>query len=168
MTLNLDKEFPGEISFDYEETAKHVISAALDWEDCPYEAEVSLVLTTDEDIRSTNAQFRKIDRVTDVLSFPMIDFETPGDFSFLEERADAFDPDSGELVLGDIMIAIPRMREQANTYGHSEIREYAFLIAHSMLHLMGYDHMTEEEAAIMEEKQEAILEQLGITRDMNE
>ena len=94
MTLNLDKEFPGEISFDYEETAKQVISAALDWEDCPYEAEVSLVLTTDEDIRSTNAQFRKIDRVTDVLSFPMIDFETPGDFSFLEEREDAFDPDS--------------------------------------------------------------------------
>lgn len=164
MTLNLDKEFPGEISFDYEETAKQVISAALDWEDCPYEAEVSLVLTTDEDIRSTNAQFRKIDRVTDVLSFPMIDFETPGDFSFLEEREDALDPDSGELVLGDIMIAIPRMREQANTYGHSEIREYAFLIAHSMLHLMGYDHMTEEEAAIMEEKQEAILEHLGIRR----
>ena len=62
------------------------------------------------------------------------------------------------------MIAIPRMREQANTYGHSEIREYAFLIAHSMLHLMGYDHMTEEEAAIMEEKQEAILEHLGIRR----
>ena len=165
MTLNLDKEFPGEISFDYEETAKQVISAALDWEDCPYEAEVSLVLTTDEDIRSTNAQFRKIDRVTDVLSLPMIDFETPGDFSFLEEREDAFDPDSGELVLGDIMIAIPRMREQANTYGHSEIREYAFLIAHSMLHLFGYDHIDPDDAAVMEPKQKEILEEMNILRE---
>ncbi|MGN0398916.1 MAG: rRNA maturation RNase YbeY [Blautia sp.] len=164
MTLNLDKEFPGEIFFDYEKTAERVINAALDWEACPYEAEVSLVLTTDEDIRSANAQFRNIDRVTDVLSFPMVDFETPGDFSILEDMENAFDPDSGELVLGDIMIAIPRMREQAESYGHGEIREYAFLIAHSMLHLMGYDHMTEAEASVMEEKQEAILEQLGIRR----
>ena len=62
---------------------KEVVEAALDFENCPYEAEVSLVLTTDEEIRKTNAEFRKIDRVTDVLSFSMLDFDTPGDFSFL-------------------------------------------------------------------------------------
>ena len=136
---------------------KEVVEAALDFEKCPYEAEVSLVLTTDEEIRKTNAEFRKIDRVTDVLSFPMLDFDTPGDFSFLEEEEDAFHPDTGELILGDIMIAVGRMREQ-------EVREYAFLIAHSMLHLMGYDHMEPNEAAVMEKKQEEILEELGILR----
>lgn len=165
MTLNIDKEYPGEIGFDYEKIAKEVVEAALDFEQCPYEAEVSLVLTTDEEIRKTNAQFREIDRVTDVLSFPMLDYEEPGDFSFLEEDEDAFHPDTGELILGDIMIAVGRMREQAKAYGHSEVREYAFLIAHSMLHLMGYDHMEPEEAKIMEKKQEEILNGLGIVRE---
>lgn len=93
MTLNIDKEYLGELGFDYEKIAKEVVEAALDFEKCPYEAEVSLVLTTDEEIRKTNAEFRKIDRVTDVLSFPMLDFDTPGDFSFLEEEEDAFHPD---------------------------------------------------------------------------
>ena len=102
--------------------------------------------------------------MTDVLTFPMLDFDTPGDFSFLEEEEDAFHPDTGELILGDIMIAVGRMREQAETYGHGEVREYAFLIAHSMLHLMGYDHMEPNEAAVMEKKQEEILEELGILR----
>lgn len=164
MTLNIDKEYLGELGFDYEKIAKEVVEAALDFEKCPYEAEVSLVLTTDEEIRKTNAEFRKIDRVTDVLSFPMLDFDTPGDFSFLKEEEDAFHPDTGELILGDIMIAVGRMREQAETYGHGEVREYAFLIAHSMLHLMGYDHMEPNEAAVMEKKQEEILEELGILR----
>ena len=156
MTLNIDKEYLGELGFDYEKIAKEVVEAALDFEKCPYEAEVSLVLTTDEEIRKTNAEFRKIDRVTDVLSFPMLDFDTPGDFSFLEEEEDAFHPDTGELILGDIMIAVGRMREQAETYGHGEVREYAFLIA--------YDHMEPNEAAVMEKKQEEILEELGILR----
>ena len=147
MTLNIDKEYLGELGFDYEKIAKEVVEAALDFEKCPYEAEVSLVLTTDEEIRKTNA-----------------DFDTPGDFSFLEEEEDAFHPDTGELILGDIMIAVGRMREQAETYGHGEVREYAFLIAHSMLHLMGYDHMEPNEAAVMEKKQEEILEELGILR----
>ena len=164
MTLNIDKEYLGELGFDYEKIAKEVVEAALDFEKCPYEAEVSLVLTTDEEIRKTNAEFRKIDRVTDVLSFPMLDFDTPGDFSFLEEEEDAFHPDTGELILGDIMICIPRMQEQAESYGHGQIREFAFLIAHSMLHLMGYDHMEPEEAKEMERKQEEILASLGITR----
>ena len=69
-----------------------------------------------------------------------------------------------ELLLGDIMICIPRMLSQAEEYGHGVKREYAFLIAHSMLHLLGYDHMTPEEAAVMEQKQNQVLNELGITR----
>jgi len=78
---------------------------------------------------------------------------------------DCFDPDSGELVLGDIILSVDRVKEQARNYGHSQRREFAFLVAHSMLHLCGYDHMEEAEAARMEEKQEKALAQLGITRE---
>ncbi|MEE0713525.1 MAG: rRNA maturation RNase YbeY [Blautia sp.] len=152
------------MDFDYEELAKKVMEAALDYEGCPYETEINLVLTGNEEIQQTNREFRNIDRVTDVLSFPMLDFTTPADFSFAEEDDTCFHPESGELILGDIMICIPRMQEQAESYGHGQIREFAFLIAHSMLHLMGYDHMEPEEAKEMERKQEEILENLGITR----
>jgi probable rRNA maturation factor len=132
---------------------------------CPYEAQVSLLLTDNEEIHSLNLQHRGIGRPTDVLSFPMIDYETPGDFAFLEdEGSDCFDPDTGELMLGDIVLSADKVLEQAEEYGHSVKREYAFLITHSMLHLMGYDHMTPEEAAQMEELQEEILKQINILR----
>lgn len=164
MTLNLEMEYEGNLDFDYEELAEKVIAAALDYESCPYEVEVNLVLTGNKEIQQTNKEFRNIDRVTDVLSFPMLDFTTPADFSFAETEDTCFHPESGELILGDIMICIPRMKEQAESYGHGQIREFAFLIAHSMLHLMGYDHMEQEEANEMERKQEEILSNLGITR----
>ena len=103
---------------------------------CPYETEVSLLLTTDEEIKEINRMQRQIDRATDVLSFPMADYETPGDFSHLDEDAGLFHPDTGELMLGDIVISVDKVFEQAEEYGHSLLREYAFLIAHSMLHLL--------------------------------
>ena len=113
-----------------------------------------------------NRQYRNIDAPTDVLSFPMVDYEIPGNFDFLEdEPADCFHPESGELMLGDIVISLDHVYAQARQYGHSLLREYAFLIAHSMFHLIGYDHMTPEEAAEMEEKQREVLERLNITRD---
>jgi probable rRNA maturation factor len=97
----------------------------------------------------------------------MLSFEAEADFSQAEqEQADCFDPESGELLLGDIIISVDKVREQAANFGHSEKREFAFLVAHSMLHLCGYDHMTEEEAGIMESRQEKVLENLGITRDI--
>ena len=100
-----------------------------------------------------------------MLSFPMADFPAPADYSALEEpAADCFHPETGELMLGDIVISVERARDQAEAYGHSLKREYAFLIAHSMLHLLGYDHMEPEEASVMEEKQEAALTALNITR----
>lgn len=118
----------------------------------------------DEEIREMNREFRDIDRATDVLSFPMIAYESPADFAFLEEDESCFDPDTGELMLGNIVISKQKVVEQAEEYGHTVEREYAFLIAHSMLHLLGYDHMEEEERAVMEKKQREILDGLGITR----
>ena len=112
-----------------------------------------------------NRNFRGIDRPTDVLSFPLLNYDTPSDFSVAEEEeADSFDPESGELMLGDIVLSGDKILEQAEAYGHSVKREFAFLVAHSMLHLCGYDHMTEEEAKEMERRQEEILQSLSITR----
>lgn len=165
MTIDFENEQEQSFDFDFLEVAEQVIDAVLDQEDCPYEAEVSLVLTTDEEIHRTNLEFREIDRPTDVLSFPMVDFPTPADYSILEEDDSYFHPESGELMLGDIMISIPRAVEQAEAYGHSVKREYAFLIAHSMLHLLGYDHMEDSERLVMEEKQELALQHLHIKRN---
>ena len=112
-----------------------------------------------------NKEYRQIDRPTDVLSFPLLSYDKPGDFSFLEdEDEDNFNPDTGEVMLGDIIISVEKVFEQANEYGHSPRREFAFLITHSMLHLFGYDHMEPDEAAVMETKQRAILEGLNILR----
>ena len=95
----------------------------------------------------------------------MIDFCDPGDFTFLDsEDIGYFDPDTGELMLGDIIISCDRVVSQAEEYGHTKKREYAFLIAHSMLHLFGFDHMTEEDEKVMFEKQEEVLENIGIRR----
>ena len=167
MTINFENESITELNLPLEELASVVIEAALDEVECPYEAEVNLLITDNDQIREMNREFRKIDRATDVLSFPMIDYERPGDFDFLdsdEGTEDCLHPETGELLLGDIVISAEKVLEQAEEYGHSVKREYAFLIAHSMLHLSGYDHMEPEEAAVMEQKQREILERLGITR----
>ena len=166
MTINVEDESNKTLpDVDTEGIARKVIEAALDYEKCPYEAEVNLLLTDDAGIHEMNREHRGIDRPTDVLSFPMLEYETPADFSFVEEdEEDCFNPESGELVLGDIVISVDKVMEQAEKYGHSRTREYAFLIAHSMLHLFGYDHMVPEEARVMEAKQAAILESLNILR----
>lgn len=164
--VEFDEGVKNDFSFDVEFLVKQVAEAVLDAEDCPYETCVNLLVTDNAGIREFNRQYRDIDRETDVLSFPNLDFESPGEFEIAEEKeADCFDPDTGELVLGDIILSADRVREQAESFGHSIKREFAFLVAHSMLHLCGYDHMEEAEAAEMEAKQEEILMQLGITRD---
>ena len=164
MALFFEEEGSLRLPLPCEELAREVVDAALDYVGCPYEAQVNLLLTTDEQIHEMNRQFRGIDRPTDVLSFPMVEYEAPGEFGFLEDEEDCFDPESGELVLGDIVISKERVLEQAAAYGHSPKREFAFLIAHSVLHLTGYDHIGEEERLVMEQKQREILEQLGILR----
>lgn len=167
MSLHLENEYepPLSFAFDMQATAAQVIEAVIDEEQCPYECDVALTLVDNETIHEINRTHRQIDRPTDVLSFPLIAPEVFADYDKMEAQAeDYFDPDSGELLLGDIVLSLDKVKSQAAEYGHSEKREYAFLIAHSMLHLFGYDHMTPEEAAIMEEKQRQILHGLQIER----
>ena len=164
MTLYFEEEGKEELALSCEELAKEVAEAVLDDAGCPYETQMNLLLTDDGEIHRMNREFRGIDRPTDVLSFPMLEYQTPGDFSGFEEEEDSFDPESGELLLGDIVISKDKVLRQAEEYGHSPKREFAFLIAHSMLHLFGYDHMEEDERLVMEQKQREILERVGILR----
>ena len=165
MSLYIETEGNISFSFDAREIAETVVEASLEYVQCPYEAEVSLLTTHDEEIREMNREHRGIDRATDVLSFPMLEFERPGDFTGIdEEMSDVFDPESGELMLGDIVISADKVIAQAEEYGHSPKREYAFLIAHSMLHLCGYDHMEDDERKVMEQKQREIMEKINILR----
>ena len=155
MSLAIEKEAEVTFDFDYETLAKDVISFTMEHEHFPFE----------EGIWKVNKEFREIDRPTDVLSFPMLEYDVPGDFSQIENQTeDCFNLDTGEILLGDIIISVDKVREQAEEYGHSMQREFAFLIVHSMLHLFGYDHMEEQEAAVMEGKQREILECLNILR----
>lgn len=169
MTSYVEQETEQIFSFDAKTLLDRVAEAVLDSENCPYEASVNLLLTDAAGIREYNKNYRDIDSETDVLSFPNLEFARPGDFSGVEgHEADCFDPDSGELLLGDIILNTARVKEQAAEYGHSELREFAFLLAHSLYHLCGYDHMEPEEAAAMEEKQESVLQSLHITRELCE
>ena len=165
MSFIMEEEVKVPFTFDYKELAEQVVNKCLDYANFPYEAEINLTLTDNEGIHAINKEFRQIDRPTDVLSFPMLNYNTPGDFAFLdEEESDDFNPDTGEALLGDIVISVDKVLEQAESYGHSIEREFAFLITHSMLHLFGYDHMTEEEATVMEAKQSEILNEMNILR----
>ena len=157
-------EYEQEAIPDFNELIEKVIGQSLDYEECPYEAEVNVLLTDNPSIHEMNLLNRGIDRPTDVLSFPMNDFPEPADFDALESCVDAFHPETGELLLGDIVISYEKAVEQADAYQHSIEREIAFLTAHSMLHLMGYDHESEKERMDMEERQEAILKILNINR----
>ena len=149
-----------------EETARQAVEFVIQYLDIPYEAEINITLTDNGHIRELNNEFRGIDKPTDVLSFPMVDYEKPCDFSLAEASTDDyFNPVSGELLLGDIVISMEKVMEQAHEYGHGIMREYYFLIVHSMLHLLGYDHMEEADRAIMEELQDRIMNEAGITRD---
>jgi len=164
MTLLYEEEGELTLPLECRELAEMVIDTALDYVGCPYEAEVNLLLTMNEQIQEMNANFREIDRATDVLSFPMVDYEVAGEFDFLEDRDDCFNPETGELVLGDIVISKEKVLSQAEEFGHSPKREFAFLIAHSMLHLSGYDHVEEDERLEMERMQRELMTKLNILR----
>ncbi len=165
MTINIEYEAEKKLDIPYEDIITKVVEESLDYEDCPYEAEVNVLITDNREISQINQEYRNINNPTDVLSFPMVEYKTPSDFDFLEEEgADCFNPETGELMLGDIVISVDKVEEQAEKYGHSQTRELAFLTAHSMLHLFGYDHMEDEERILMEKKQEEILVRGGYER----
>lgn len=166
MTSYVENETSVVFEFNVKEILDLIMEEVLTQEGCPYEAQVNLLITDNEGIHEFNKQYRQVDAPTDVLSFPMIDFAREADFSVVEHGdAEYFDPESGELLLGDIIISADKVKEQALKFGHSQKREFAFLTAHSMLHLCGYDHMTQVQADVMEQKQEKVLTALGITRD---
>ncbi len=136
-----------------EELINSVIAESLRYEGVSDNCEVSVTIVDNDEIHSINLKHRGIDRPTDVLSFPLIDFEK-----------ETLPDDGSKIYLGDIIISIEKAKEQAKEYGHSLDREIGFLTAHSMLHLLGYDHMVEDEEKIMFKKQEEILNNLNLRR----
>ncbi len=167
MTFYVENETDECFEFDIDALIKELTLCLLDQENVPFkDISLNVTFTDDNTIHEINKEFRDIDRATDVLSFPAIDFVNPADFSIIHgDEADYFDPDTKELILGDIMISMEHAHQQAIEYGHSFKREIAFLITHSLLHLIGYDHMNDEERIVMEGKQESILKSLNITRE---
>ncbi len=165
MTINIDFETEKRLQLDWEKIIRDIVEAAIDYENCPYECEVSVLITDNAGIQEINREMRQIDAPTDVLSFPMAEYDVPSDFEALDEADPSlFDPDTGELLLGDIVLNQDRIESQAREYGHEEKRELAFLVAHSMLHLFGYDHMEDGERLEMEKRQEEILTGKGYRR----
>lgn len=165
MTFCVENESDFELELDFKEVATKVILAVLEYEECPYEVEVNLLITDLEGIREYNRIYRQIDKETDVLSFPAVDYDSPSDFSYVDQDPSSYlNPDTQELNLGDIIVCAKKVEMQATEYGHSQMREFAFLITHSMLHLLGYDHMEPDEEKVMFEKQDIILNKMGITR----
>ncbi len=133
--------------------------------DMPLVLEVLFV--SEEEIRSLNERERKVDRVTDVLSFPAMEL-TPGEEILSEEHGECIDEDetgAERMYLGSVVVCTRRAREQAEEYGHSYAREVGYLIVHGMLHCLGYDHETEEEKAVMRKKEEELMRGLGLGRE---
>lgn len=139
-----------------EELIRKVIECVLREEGIKKNLDVYVTLTNNETIRKVNAEQRNIDMATDVLSFPMFD---------RSEIPDLKKEDKTEDILGDIIVSIEKVKEQAEEYGHSFERELAYLVTHGMLHLLGYDHIIDEEKAVMRKREEEILEILNITRE---
>lgn len=165
MTFCVENETQGDFPFPIEETAERVLLKALAVEECPYEAEINVLITDSAGIREYNENYRGIPKETDVLSFPFVDYERPGDFSLVRlDKNRYFNPESGELLLGDIILCKERIFSQAQEYGHEVLREFAYLLVHSVLHLLGYDHMEPDEEEQMQRHQDKIMEELGILR----
>ena len=157
MTVEIIDEIQTEQSKQAGEIIKTVAIAAAESEMHRDDFEVTVTLTDNDTIRSINREHREVDRETDVLSFPL--------WNIPINEEPFVDPETGNIMLGDIVISIPKMQQQAEEYGHSEKRETAYLCVHAMLHLFGYDHMEEEEKAQMRKREEEILSSLELTRE---
>lgn len=155
-------EIVGQIDKDYKNALKQAFFGVLEYIGQEDEVYVELTLATPEEIKEVNAQTRGVDRVTDILSFPALD----GKKGKIVAKDCPFDidPESGEIVLGELLLCVERAEEQAKEYGHGIIRELAFLVVHGMLHLFGYDHVEKEDEEEMFPLQDIILDKIGITR----
>ena len=155
-----------EVSEKFTENLKEVIEFALKEEEVLIPSEISMIFVDNEEIKEINNETRGIDRATDVLSFPMLDYEDKKVFKELYENK-SFDVtfmDGEELVLGDIVLSLERALEQSKEYNHSFEREASYLVVHSVLHLLGYDHMEDLDKKVMRKREEEILSKLNITR----
>ncbi|MBR5614092.1 MAG: rRNA maturation RNase YbeY [Clostridia bacterium] len=148
------------VTKELRDLVREAAKASLEYMEFGTKVEISVMFTDNEEIRELNREHRDIDRATDVLSFPLIEYDEDG--SVLEEYMD-FNP-NGEMVLGDIVISLERAAEQAQEYGHSFEREVGFLTVHSMLHLLGYDHIEPEDEEEMFGYQKEILKKMNLTR----
>ncbi len=143
------------IKYKMQMLIRKTILETLDYEGMENDVEVSVTFVDDEGIRELNNKFRGLDKPTDVLSFPLLDYEGESEEPFFDELCHN---------LGDIVISLERAMAQANEFGHSFEREVAFLTAHSMLHLLGYDHeLSEEDDADMRKRQNDIMDRLGLS-----
>jgi len=151
--LITNEQSKAEFTAEYEKLIEKAVKQSLLHEGYDEEYEVSVLITDDEHIHQLNREYRGVDRATDVLSFPMFEFDEEGNMI-----------DDGGDQLGDIVISLETALRQADEYGHAPSREVAFLTVHSMLHLMGYDHEIEEERVIMRKNEEEILSEIGETK----
>ena len=167
MTVNIEETGAGILPEEIkaEQTAADLLNEVAEITGSAYELCCDVLLCDEDAIHELNKLHRGIDSVTDVLSFPNLDFDAPGAWP-AELPDDLFDPDSGELMLGNIAVCKQKVLEQADLYVHSARREFAFLIAHSLLHLCGYDHIENADRLLMEETQERILKNQNLTRDI--
>ncbi|MBQ8298769.1 MAG: rRNA maturation RNase YbeY [Clostridia bacterium] len=145
---------------DEENLIRTVVDTVLREENVIKKLDVYITLTNNENIQKINAEHRNIDKPTDVLSFPMFEREEIPNLKMAEDDS----KEQEEMMLGDIIVSVEKVREQAEEYGHSFKRELAYLVTHGMLHLLGYDHMIDEEKVVMRKREEEILEILDIKR----
>lgn len=156
------------ISEEFKNKLSEIIDFALNEEKVKVPYEISLLFVDNDGIREINKEQREIDSVTDVLSFPMLDYPDGKVFKdvYTEHKFKAEDLDGELLVLGDIVLSLERAEEQRVEFGHSYIREACYLVIHSVLHLLGYDHMQDDEKKLMRESEEYILEKFNINREL--
>ena len=155
-----------EVNDDFIEKLTKVIEFSLSEEEVYVPCEISLVFVDNEEIREINNNTRGINRETDVLSFPMLEYENKKVFKemYKNYKFSQIDFNGDELVLGDIVLSLEKALEQSIEFNHSYEREASYLVVHSVLHLLGYDHMEDEEKRIMRSREEEILNKLSITR----
>lgn len=163
MTLMIDNRQDNINIEEINDIIEKVVNKTIEYEGIKNKFEISVILVDNIQIQKINKEYRKIDSPTDVLSFPMIEYDEPGilphDGAYLE-----VDRDTDEILLGDIAISLEKAYEQSKEYGHSFEREVAFLTLHGMLHLLGYDHIDEKDRALMRQREEGILNILKINR----
>lgn len=155
-----------EMTEDLENKIEDIIEYTLKEEGVNIPFEISIIFIDNKEIRKINKEQRDIDKATDVLSFPMLDYEDGKIFKemYLDYEFDFCDLNEGNLVLGDMALSLEKAAEQAEEYGHSFIREVMYLVVHSILHLLGYDHMEEKDKVLMRKREEEILNKFNINR----